>query len=86
MKDGSNDLWTKKHQPTTFDAHVINKKKKEEFKNICLASTEIPQVINGQVMGKVKVLIVQGPAGCGKNSLIDCFGRDRNFEIIRYVE
>ena len=40
LKDGSNDLWTKKYRPSTFDAHVINKKKKEEFKNICLASAE----------------------------------------------
>ena len=37
-------------------------------------------------MARVKVLIIQGPAGCGKNSLIDCFGKDRNFEIIRYQE
>lgn len=29
---------------------------------------------------------MQGPSGSGKNSLIDCFGQDYNFEVIRYVD
>lgn len=86
LKETSNDLWTKKHRPFNLDSHVINKKKKEEFVKICTASAEPPSVINGRVMNKVKILILQGPSGSGKNSLIDCFGKDRNFEIIRYVE
>ena len=39
-KDAANDLWTKKHRPFNMEAHVINKKKKEEFVNICLAANE----------------------------------------------
>ena len=81
QKGDPNDLWTKKHMPSSLDSHVINKKKKEEFIKICHASAEPAQLINGKIINKVKVLILQGPAGCGKNSLIDCFGKDRNFEI-----
>lgn len=58
LKEGTNDLWTKKHRPFHLDAHVINKKKKEEFIKICTASAEPGQVINNKVMNKVKVLIL----------------------------
>ena len=30
------------------------------------------------------MVIIQGPAGCGKNSLIDCLGWDKNITIDRY--
>ena len=35
---------------------------------------------------KLKILLIQGPSGCGKNSLIDCFGEQHNYEIVRYKD
>ena len=35
IKQSSNDLWIVKYCPFDMDAHVINKKKKEEFVHIC---------------------------------------------------
>ena len=35
IKQGNNDLWIVKYLPFDMDAHVINKKKKEEFVQIC---------------------------------------------------
>lgn len=29
---------------------------------------------------------MQGPSGCGKNSLIDCIGEQNNFEIVRFKD
>ena len=29
---------------------------------------------------------MQGPSGSGKNSMIDCFGEQYNYEIIRYKD
>ena len=51
---------------------MINKKKKEEFVNICTNEA------------RVKILFLQGPSGSGKNSMIDCFGEQYNYEIVRY--
>ena len=58
LKENANDLWTKKHRPFNLEAHVINKKKKEEFVKICTASAEPSQYLNGKLLGKVKVLIL----------------------------
>ncbi len=52
----------------------MNKKKKEEFTEICLRDK------------RAKILIIQGPAGCGKNSLIDCFGEQYNYQVHRYKD
>jgi hypothetical protein len=70
----SSDLWTKKYTPFSLDTHVINKKKKEDFVNLCTKDQ------------KIKVLFLQGPSGCGKNSMIDCFGEQYNYEVIRYKD
>ena len=35
---------------------------------------------------KVKLLLLQGPPGCGKNSLIDLYCKKNNIQIIRYKE
>jgi putative ribosome biogenesis GTPase RsgA len=53
---------------------VINKKKKEEFVQICTQDN------------KAKILFLQGPSGCGKNSMIDAFGEQYNYEVIRYTD
>ena len=53
---------------------MINKKKKEEFVKTCL---EDPTA---------KILVIQGPSGCGKNSLIDCFGDQYKYEVVRYKD
>ena len=29
---------------------------------------------------------MQGPSGSGKNSMIDCFGEQKGYEIIRYKD
>lgn len=73
-KDQNNDLWIKKYQPFNLEAHCINKKKREEFTKICLEDQ------------KLKILFIQGPSGCGKNSMIDCFGEQYNYEIVRYTD
>lgn len=70
----SSDLWTKKYRPRTIDRHCINSKKKEEFVKICTQDY------------RTKILILQGPSGSGKNSLIDCFGEQNNFEIVRFKD
>ena len=57
-----------------MDAHVIAKKKKEEFVQICKEDK------------RAKILIIQGPSGCGKNSMINCFGEQYNYEVIRYKD
>ena len=51
---------------------MIHKKKKDEFINICTNDE------------KVKLLIIQGPSGCGKNSLIDCLAKEKNIQLERY--
>jgi len=66
-------MWTKKYTPFNLDGHCINKKKKEEFVHLC---SQQPQL---------KILFLQGPSGCGKNSLIDCFGEQYNYEVVRYT-
>lgn len=33
---------------------------------------------------RVKILFLQGPSGSGKNSMIDCFGQQYNYEVVRY--
>ena len=70
----TSDLWIKKHVPQTVEAHVMNKKKKEEFVHTCLDDP------------MAKILIMQGPSGSGKNALIDCFARQYNFEVERYSD
>lgn len=74
-KPRSSELWTKKHLPFGLESLVINKKKREEFVQICLA-----------LENKVKILILQGPSGCGKNAMIDCFGEQYNYEIVRFKD
>jgi hypothetical protein len=74
IKKGNNDLWIVKYCPFDLDSHVIAKKKKEEFVQICKDDN------------RVKILMLQGPSGCGKNSLINCFGEQYNFEIVRYKD
>ena len=74
IKPGSSDLWIVKYCPNDMDAHVINKKKKEEFVNICKEDK------------RAKILIMQGPSGSGKNSLINAFGEQYNFEVVKYKD
>lgn len=35
---------------------------------------------------RLKILLIQGPSGSGKNSMIDVFGEQYNYEIIRYKD
>lgn len=67
-----NDLWIKKYQPFNLDSHVIHKKKREEFVRMCTQDE------------KLRLLFIQGPTGSGKNSMIECFGEQYNYEIVRY--
>jgi hypothetical protein len=34
----------------------------------------------------IKILIIQGPSGSGKNSMIDIFGDIYNYEIVRFKD
>ena len=35
---------------------------------------------------KVKILLITGPPGCGKNSLIDVYCKEHNIQVLRYKE
>jgi replication-associated recombination protein RarA len=34
----------------------------------------------------VKIMLLTGPPGCGKNSLIDVYCKDNNIELMRYTD
>jgi len=52
---------------------ILQEKKIQEFSSIMGNS-------------KVKLLMMAGPPGCGKNSLIDLYCKKNNFQVVRYKE
>lgn len=52
---------------------ILQDKKIQEFSSI-------------MINDRVKVLLMTGPPGCGKNSLIDLYCKDNNLNVLRYKE
>jgi hypothetical protein len=67
----SDALWTEKYAPQCLEDMIVQDKKVQEFSSIM--SNE-----------KVKVLLMAGPPGCGKNSLLDLYCKRHNIELLRY--
>lgn len=64
------ELFSDIYKPKTVGDLDIQKKKIEEFENFMKLATK-------------KVLVIQGPSGWGKNSLIDAYWNDNRLQIKR---
>lgn len=60
-----NDLWIEKYAPQALEEMIIQDKKIKEF-------SEIMQ------NPKAKLLLITGPPGCGKNSLVNLYCKHNN--------
>lgn len=49
----------------------MHKKKKDEF-------------IEFMKSKKRKIIILQGPPGCGKNAMINAYAKENGFDVVRY--
>lgn len=58
-------LWVDKYAPKSLDEVIIQEKKVQEFSQIMQND-------------KVKILLMTGPPGCGKNSLINLYCQRNN--------
>ena len=68
-----NDLWIEKYAPQALEEMIIQDKKIKEF-------SEIMQ------NPKAKLLLITGPPGCGKNSLVNLYCKHNNVQVMRYKE
>jgi len=69
----SESLWTEKYAPQSLDDMVVQDKKVQEFS--ALMANE-----------KVKVLLLVGPPGSGKNSLLELYCKRHQVELLRYKD
>lgn len=62
-----------KYAPQTLEECWIHKKKKDEFKAFMEDKT-------------MKIAIIWGPPGCGKNAMINAYAKENNIQVDRYNE
>lgn len=62
-----------KYAPKTLDEVIIQDKKVQEF--ISIVSND-----------KARLLLLSGPPGCGKNTLIDLYCKQNNIQVVRYKD
>mmetsp|Transcript_124176 Transcript_124176/g.247421 ORF Transcript_124176/g.247421 Transcript_124176/m.247421 type:complete len:611 (+) Transcript_124176:45-1877(+) len=67
-------LWTERHQPSTEAELVVQKKKIAEVREF---------LTSGTAAGK-RILILRGPAGCGKAAVLRCMCRDIGFDVVEW--
>lgn len=80
-KVSSDEFWCDKHKPLRFEDLCITKKKKEEVLQI------IKQMISNSSTGRrIYTLILVGPPGCGKKTLIEIIAKELNLEMVTYDE
>ncbi|CAE8695928.1 unnamed protein product, partial [Polarella glacialis] len=66
-------LWAEQHQPSTEADLVVAKKKIGEVKDFLGSSAH----------GR-RLLVLKGPAGCGKASVLCCLAADLGFELVEW--
>ena len=66
-------LLHEKYQPQNLASCKIHKKKKDEFVNF----------MNDKVM---KIAIIRGPPGCGKNAMIKAYCTENNIDLVKYSD
>ena len=64
-------MWTEKYQPTCMGDLCIKADKVEAFKKLVESS---------------RILVLTGPSGCGKNSLIRTFSQDEKIVLKYHVD
>ena len=64
-------MWTEKYQPTCMKDLCIKADKVEAFKQLVKSS---------------RILVLTGPSGCGKNSLIRTFSQDEKIALKYHVD
>lgn len=67
-------LWTERHQPSTEAELVVQKKKIAEVREF---------LTSGTAAGR-RILILRGPAGCGKAAVLRCLCRDTGFDVVEW--
>jgi len=67
-------LWTERHQPSTEAELVVQKKK----------ITEVREFLTSGTAGGRRILILRGPAGCGKAAVLRCLCRDIGFDVVEW--
>jgi len=68
-------LWTERHQPGTETELVVQKKKIAEVREF---------LTTGAAAGR-RILILRGPAGCGKATVLRCLCRDIGFDVVEWT-
>lgn len=67
-------LWAEKYQPLGEAQLVVSKKKVLEVKDF---------LVSGAARGR-RLLILRGPTGCGKASVLQALSRDLNLEVVEW--
>ena len=64
-------LWSERFQPITEAELVVHKNKVQEVRDFFRTASK-------------RILILSGPPGCGKASVLKCVLNDLNFELIEW--
>ena len=66
-------MWIDKYAPQSLDEMIVQDKKIQEF----------AQIMQNP---KARLLLIAGPPGCGKNSLVDLYCKKNNIQVLKYKE
>ncbi|KAI9314860.1 Rad17 cell cycle checkpoint protein-domain-containing protein [Dichotomocladium elegans] len=76
FNDPTSSLWTDKYAPQDLKAIAVRAPKVKE----------VTEIVTGQFNSHIKLLILSGPAGCGKSTLIRLLAKEHNYPLVEWEE
>eukprot|EP01135_Chromosphaera_perkinsii_P002176 Nk52_evm11s218 gene=Nk52_evmTU11s218 len=89
VNEGSveNELWIDKYKPTSVQDLAVHAKKVADVRNTIEQSFQYFKNQRGHTNGRKgpKIILLTGPAGCGKTAVMNVLSKNMNFDICEWV-